>query len=75
MLQLQTFGHSNFAQQHVVQVIAFVASPILNSIKVSIRNTRAGGLPHLLGLTNLGETYSDEDGLEWQNLIRRNNAH
>jgi RimJ/RimL family protein N-acetyltransferase len=39
------------------------------------KNSGASGLLHSLGFTNLGETYSDEDGLEWQNLIRRNNAH
>lgn len=38
------------------------------------KNNGASGLLQSLGFTNLGEPYTDEDGLEWQNVLKVSNA-
>lgn len=36
------------------------------------KNSGASGLLQSLGFTNLGEPYADDDGLEWQNVVKGN---
>lgn len=36
------------------------------------KNSGASGLLQSLGFTNFGEPYTDDDGLEWQNVVKGN---